>query len=205
MKFRWQVLAALSILPFGAALADYADLSKPAAPAAQPERSDEHYALISVAEQGLEHATQSAHELAIALQNARREQDMMLVTCLSDALETVRAVHADAIANLGRMTATRTVAEARAVSNDVGDASKELHKAMENAAQCETSDGTSEDGETLVTVEMTEGATLDPGSGGPNGLPTLNVPPPINVPPTIDVMEPGTDLPPVPPTASPMR
>ena len=205
MKFRWQVLAALSILPFGAALADYADLSKPVPPATAPERSVEHQALVDVAQQGLEHATQGAHELAIALQNARRDGDMLLVTCLTDAHDAVRAVQTTAIANLGRMNATQTVVEARAIASSVGDASKELHDALENAARCATSEEAT-DGKTVVTVEMTEGATFDQGANGPSvGFPDVPAPPPVNVPPTIDVMEPGTDMPMVPPTASPMR
>lgn len=205
MKFRWQLVAALSILPFGAALADYADLSKPGAPAPQPERTAEHQSLVEIAEQGLNHATQSAHELAVALQNARRDGDMVLVTCLNDALETVRAVQTDAIANLGRMSGTKTVVEARAVSASLADASKELHEAMENAAKCATSDE-AVDGETVVSVEMDEGGAFDPTTNGPSiGFPDISSPPVVNVPPTIDVMEPGTDMPPVPPTASPMR
>jgi hypothetical protein len=203
MKFRWQVLAALSILPFGAALADYADLSKPAAPPAAIERSAEHQSLLEVAEQSLEHATQSAHELAIAVENARRDQDMLLLTCLNDALDTVRAAQADAIANLGRMNATKTVAEARAVSSSVGDVGKELHEAMENASRCASTDQ-AQDGKTMVTVEM-DGTTFDSDFGSLPGFPGLNAPPPVVAPPIIDVMEPGTDMPPVPPTASPMR
>lgn len=205
MKFRWQVLAALSILPFGVALADYTDLSKPALPALGRERSVEHQAFVDIAQQSLEHATQSAHELAIAVQNARRAGDMLLVTCLTDAQETVRAVQTEAIANLGRMNATTTVVEARAIASSVGAASKQLHDAMENAARCATSEEAS-DGKTMVTVERNEDATLDPGANDPGiGLPDISLPPAVNVPPTIDVMEPGTDMPMVPPTASPMR
>ena len=203
MKFRWQVVAALSILPFGAALADYADLSKPAAPSAAIERNPEHQALLEVAEQSLEHATQSAHELAIAVENARRNQDMLLVTCLNDALDVVRAAQADAIANLGRMNATKTVVEARAVSSSVGDVGKELHEAMENASRCASTEQ-AEDGETVVTVEMDD-VTFDSDFGALPGFPGINAPPPVVEPPIIDVMEPGTDMPPVPPTASPMR
>jgi hypothetical protein len=205
MKFRWRLVAALSILPFGAALADYADLSKPSSPSPQPERTAEHQSLVEVAEHGVNHATQSAHELAIAMQNARRDGDIVLVTCLNDALETVRAVQTDAIANLGRMNGAKNVVEARAVSASLADASKELHDAMENAAKCATSDE-AEGSETVVSVEMDEDGVFDPITNGPSvGLPDINVPPVVNVPPTIDVMEPGTDMPPVPPTASPMR
>jgi hypothetical protein len=204
MKFRWQVVAALSILPFGAALADYADLSKAPAPAAAIERTVEHQSLLDVAEQSVEHATQSTRELAIAVENARRAQDMLLVTCLSDALETVRATQADAIANLGRMGATTTVAEARALSANVGEVGKELHAALENAARCKST-AEAEDGETVVSVEVSDDSTLDPGFGPGPGLPGINPPPPVIAPPIIDVMEPGTDMPPVPPTASPMR
>jgi hypothetical protein len=205
MKFRWQLLAALSILPFGAALADYADLSKPASPAPQVERTVEHESLIEIAQQGLDHATQSAHELSIALQNARRDGDMVLVTCLNDALETVRAVETDAIANLGRMNGTKTVVEARALSASLAAASKELHEAMENAAKCATSDGT-EGSETVVSFEIDGDSVFDPTTNGPSiGLPDIGTPPAASQPPTIDVMEPGTDMPMVPPTASPMR
>lgn len=205
MKFRWQLVAALSILPFGAALADYADLSKPGSPAPPPERTAEHQSLVEIAEQGLNHATQSAHELTIAVQNARRDGDMVLVTCLNDALETVRAVQTDAIANLGRMNGAETVVEARTVSASLAEASKELHDAMENAAKCATSDE-ADDSETVVTVETDEDAVFDPTTTGPSiGFPDIAAPPVVNVPPTIDVMEPGTDMPPVPPTASPMR
>lgn len=204
MKFRWQVLAALSILPFGAALADYADLSKPAAPPAAVELSAEHQSLIEVAQQSLEHATQSAHELAIAVENARRKQDMLLVTCLGDALDMVRAAQAEAIANLGRMNAAKTVVEARAVSTGVGEVAKDLHEALENAAKCASTDQ-AEDGETTVSVELTDDTTFDSDFGSLPGFPGINAPPPVVAPPIIDVMEPGTDIPPVPPTASPMR
>jgi hypothetical protein len=205
MKFRWQLLAALSILPFGAALADYADLSRPAPPVPQPERTAEHQSLVELAEQGLDHATQSAHELTIAMQNARRDGDMVLVTCLTDALDTVLAVQTDAIASLGRMNATKTAVEARTLSVSLAEASKELHDAMENAARCASSDE-ARAGQTVVTVEMDQDGVSDPSGNGPSvGLPDISAPPAVNVPPTIDVMEPGTDMPPVPPTASPMR
>jgi hypothetical protein len=205
MKFRWQLVAALSILPFGAALADYADLSKPGSPAAPPERTAEHQSLLEIAEQGLDHATQSAHELAIAVQNARRDGDMLLITCLNDALDTVRAVQTDAIANLGRMNGAKTVVEARAVSASLAEASKELHDAMENAAKCAASDE-GQNGETVVSVVVDEDGVFDPTTNGPSiGFPDISPPPVVSQPPTIDVMEPGTDIPMVPPTASPMR
>jgi hypothetical protein len=205
MKFRWQLVAALSILPFGAALAEYADLTRPAPPAPPPERTAEHQSLVEVAEHGLTHATQSAHELAVAAESARRAGDMLLLTCLNDALETVRAVQTDAIANVGRMHAAKNVVEAREVSASLAEASKELHEAMENAARCATSEETS-DGRAVVTVEMDSDGVFDPGSNGPGiGFPDINAPPPVTTPPIIDVMEPGTDIPPVPPAASPTR
>lgn len=190
MKLSWQVLAALSLVPFGAALAQNTALTPPAS-AAPLERTFEHQSLIEIAEQGLEHATQSAHELSIAVQNARRNGDMMLVTCLSDSLEAVRTVQAAAVANLGRMNATKTVAEARALAGNLGDASKELHDAMSVAARCRSS-AEAEDGETVVSIELDEG-----GSFGPDADPSVGFP---------DVAPPSiVSMPPVPPAASPMR
>lgn len=204
MKFRWQLVAALSILPFGAALADYADLAKASRPTPPPELTPEHEALLEVAAHGLSYATQSAHELAVALQGARRDGDMLLATCLNDALETVRAVQTDAIANLSRMQAAKNVIEARAVSASLTEASKELQDALENAARCATSKEAN-DSQTMVTVEMDDNGIFDPTDGPSAGFPDVSGPPPSTTPPTVDVMEPGTDVPMVPPTASPMR
>jgi hypothetical protein len=203
MKLRWPALAALTLLPFGAALADYADQSKPVAPLVQPERTVEHSSLIQSAEQSLSHATRTARELSIALENARRDQDMLLVTCLADAVETVKAAHAGAVVTLGLMNATANADQARGHVSRITRANQQLMSALQNAARCEGEEGDEDgDGTSVVVLDEASDPTIDPGGpaidgpiGGPVALP----------PPTVDVMEPGTDIPMTPPTASPMR
>lgn len=211
MKKRWTVVAALAlVVPFGAALADTAGpLAAPVpSPAPVIERSAEHASFLESAKLSVELATRAAHELAIALSNARRERDIMLVTCLGEALAAAKAAQAAAIATLAAMNATPSVNEARALGTKVAAANKSVSEALQNAALCQGE----EDGErgTQIVVEVRDESSLDPGSSTPGVLAPVEPPAPTLPPgqpptPTIDVMEPGTDIPPTPPTASPMR
>lgn len=206
MKLRWSGLAVLTLLPMGAALADYADQSQPAVLVPAVPRSVAHESFLESAQQSVQHATQTERELAIALQNARRDEDMMLATCLEDAFETARKAQTDAIKTLATMSAAKTEAEARALGPDIMRANQAIMSATQNATRCESGKG---DGNgVLLELDADFEATLDPGSDGP-GADLGGLEPPVTsppaMPPTVDVMEPGTDLPPTPPTASPMR
>lgn len=205
MKSRWSALALLTLLPFGAALADYADQSRPPVPVL-PQRSVEHESLVESAEQAVSAAARTARELAVAIENARRSQDMLLVTCLTDARETVRGAQADAMKTLTAMGATKNVEQARGLVPQINRTNQLLNSTLQNAASCE---GDEEDESGVkVTVDELESSTTDPGFDGPGGLSPIAPPPtsvPPGVPPTVDVMEPGTDVPMTPPTASPMR
>lgn len=203
MKLRWSVLAVITAFPLGAALADYTDTQATAAPLPQAQRTVEHESFLESAKQSVDHATQTAHEIAVALENARRNQDMLLVTCLSDALENVRKAQGDAIKTLAAMTATRTEADARALGPDIMRTNQALLSGMQNATRCQSSDD--KEGAGLLLDPEVE-STLDP--GGAASAPASDLPPgtlPPSTLPTVDVMEPGTDMPMMPPTASPMR
>lgn len=209
MRFRWQPLAALALVPMGVALADYGDsISTQPAPAVQ-EKSAEHLSLIDSSERSLDQVTRAMHELAIAMQNARRSEDMMLATCLADILEQMRALQAGAIGALQRMHDTKTVEAARGVARSIAAKNDELVRLLDAASACEGSDG-NKDGEGKVDVVTDIDPIVDQGSGGPSvpGITDPIDPPVISPPPDlmdpIDVMEPGTDVP-TPPTASPMR
>jgi len=209
MKYRWPALAALTLLPFGVALADYGAAAPPAATTPPAERSVEHASFIESAEQSLGHATRASRELSVALENARREQDMLLVTCLSEALESIAPVHQQAIATLGAMNATRTEGDARALTPQIVQANQQIIVLLENAARCEgDAEGATS---TTLFIDRSNASTTEPGgsrvgarpgSFNPNPLPTV-VPPATLT--TINVMEPGTDTPYTPPTGSPMR
>jgi hypothetical protein len=206
MKFRWQPLAALALVPMGVALADYGDSS--AAPQPAPERSAEHLSLIESSEQSLDQITRGMHELAIAMQNARRSEDMMLATCLADVLEQLRVLQVEAIQTLQVMHDTKSVQAARAGAAAVKAKNEKLADLLDTASKCEGGEeGKGSSGSSEVTAHVE--TDFDFGSGSPTpGIvdaidPPVIAPPPEN-PPLIDVMEPGTDVP-VPPTASPMR
>ena len=164
-----------------------------------------HASLIASAEQSVTSATRTARELGIALANARRDRDMLLVTCLSDAIETVKAANAAAIETLSAMNATTQESEARALSSKIRANNQKLLSALQNAARCEGE--TDVDGSSVVMVDDSSEYAVDPNDA--NTVPPSISPPPIGLPPaqlpTIDVMEPGTDIPTVPRPASPMR
>jgi hypothetical protein len=210
MRFRWQPMAALALVPMGVALADYGDSSAVPEPPASvaPDRSAEHLSLVESAERSLDQITRGMHELAIAMQNARRSEDMMLATCLADILEQMRGLQASAIATLQQMHDTTSVQAARGVASSVAAKNEELARMLEAASKCEGGEqGKSSSSSSEVTTQLEPG--LDPGNGSamPSVIDAIDPPgiaPPHEPPPTIDVMEPGTDMP-TPPTASPMR
>jgi len=203
---RWSAVAVLALLPFGAALADYADPSATPPAAIVAQRTVEHESFVESAHHALKAATRTSRELAVALENARRNQDMLLVTCLNDALETSRTAHADAVALLAKMAATKSAAQARALAGEINRINQLLNSALQNASGCE---GDDEEGDGVqVLIDDSESSTLDPATNNPDVF-SPTEPPPASVPPvqppTVDVMEPGTDMPMTPPAASPMR
>jgi hypothetical protein len=209
MKSGWSALGVVVFLQISSALADYADQSKLPAPLPMgPARSVAHESFLESAKQSVKQAVQTARELGIALATARRNQDMMLATCLSDALATALKSQEEALATLAAMSGTANEAEARALGPQIMRTNQALISATQNASRCD-SGAESDDGMAMELDQDVE-ATLDPGTdpGADIGVPDLSDLPtslPPAMQPTIDVMEPGTDVPMTPSTASPMR
>lgn len=209
MKLRWQPLAAITLLPMGIALADYADTASPEP--ILPAMSAEQRTLLDGAELSLEQVTDGTHELAIAMQRARRNGDSILANCLTDAFESAHKLQGSAIASVKAMQTAATLDAARAVAPNVAATNEALATVLDDASRCESGEregpaGNSGPTATHVTVDNDPAAGH--GQAAPPVLPPSLIPPPAG-PQNNTSMDFATDLPMdmpmVPPTASPTR
>ncbi len=209
MKLRWQPLAAITLLPMGIALADYADTasSEPLMPALSAEQRT----LLDGAELSLDQVTDGTHELAIAMQGARRNGDSILANCLADAFERGHKLQGSAIASVKAMQTAVTLDAARAVATTVAATNEALASVLDDASRCESGERdepAGNSGTTVTHVTVDNGPGAGNGQGAPPVLPPSLIPPPAG-PPNNNSMDPATDLPTdmpmVPPIASPTR
>jgi hypothetical protein len=136
---------------------------------------------------------------------------------LSDALGRARELTPEAIQSLHAVQQAATAEAARSVVAKVAQTNETLAQVFEDAARCEGADENervSTDGDNTVTLVVTDSdPSTAPGFGETPGTPIAIDAPTITPPPptmqTIDTIDPVVDMPidmpPVPPTASPMR
>jgi len=132
MKYRVQLFAAAAVLvPFGVAVAEYAEGSEPAArpPAAVQE-------LVQVANKVTRSMSAAREQLGNAAAAAKKKGDVMLLTCLLDKLQTVQKLQAKVRAPLAELAHASDPANAQRPFVVVTVIGQKVALTLQEAAGC---------------------------------------------------------------------